>query len=74
VFAAFKACDNHVGLPSLFNAHAAAHAGQDKAFAVAANQTPILCWQANLRRHSDPAGYVHITLGQLRIFPMGFYG
>jgi hypothetical protein len=71
MFATFEACDNHVGLPSLFYADAAAYPGQNKAFAVAANHTPILGWQMNLSSHSHTTRYIHITLSQKRILFIG---
>jgi hypothetical protein len=71
MFAAFKACDDHVGLPSLFYADTTAHTGQNKAFAVAANHTPILNWQTNLSSHSHTTRYIHITLSQKRILFIG---
>ncbi|MEM3828577.1 MAG: hypothetical protein QXP36_05135 [Conexivisphaerales archaeon] len=56
----------------MFYADTTANTGQDKTFAVAANHAPVFFWEANFGCHSHTAGYIHITLSQKRVVPIGF--
>jgi len=61
-----------VGFSPLLYADTTANTGQDKAFAVATNHAPILCWKANFSRHGNFTGYINVTLSQKRIIMISF--
>lgn len=68
MFATFEAGDNHVGLPSRLGADTTVYAGENKAFTVSANESPILSGQSQICFHGDFPCNFGVSLCQFRVF------